>query len=159
MNNLRHLSLAVVFVVAAHIGHAQFNPADPISRIAFGSCSHQNDADQMWPDVLAMKPQLWIWGGDNIYGDTHDMEAMRKKYDLQKAAEGYWKLRRFCPIIGTWDDHDYGVNDGGKNFNKKKESKDLFMEFMDVSPRDPMRTHEGVYSSYTFGTGKKENKK
>lgn len=159
MNKLRYLLSAWLIAVLTQGLHAQkFDPTDVISRIAFGSCSHQNDADQMWPDVLAIKPQLWIWGGDNIYGDTHDMEAMRKMYDLQKAAEGYWKLRRTCPIIGTWDDHDYGTNDGGKNFNKKKESKDLFMEFLDVNPRDPMRTHEGVYSSYTFGSGKKKVK-
>ncbi len=63
-----------------------------------------------------------------------------------------------CPIIGTWDDHDYGINDGGKDFPKKKESKELMLSFLDVPAGDPMRKHEGVYSSHTYGSGKQKVK-
>ena len=47
--------------------------------IAFGSCSRQDLADkQLWKEVLETKPDYWVWTGDNIYGDTRDMNAMRE---------------------------------------------------------------------------------
>lgn len=53
-----------------------------LTRVAFGSCSKE-DSTQLWAEVVKQKPQLWIWLGDNIYGDTHDMKLMRSKYDHQ----------------------------------------------------------------------------
>jgi len=84
--------------------------------IAFGSCSRQYISNQRWLDILNSDPDIWIWLGDNIYGDTHDMDLMAEKYAYQKADSGYQLLLKSgVQIIGTWDDHDYGVNDGGKN--------------------------------------------
>src|SRR5688572_17679026 len=82
-----------------------------LQTIAFGSCSHEDDSTQLWDDIAARKPDLWIWMGDNIYGDTHDMSLLKKKYDIQKARPDYQRLLKTCPVIGTWDDHDYGIND------------------------------------------------
>jgi len=112
----------------------------------------------MWTEIAAQKPQLCILLGDNIYGDTHDMMWMRTQYDQQKNLPGYQLLMKTCPIIGTWDDHDYGKNDGGKHYVKKKESKDEFMRFLDIPAEDPMRSHEGVYSAYTYGPQGKQVK-
>lgn len=123
----------------------------PLTRIAFGSCSNEEIHFEMWSDIVAQKPQLCILLGDNIYGDTHDMKWMRVQYDSQKNMPSYQQLLKTCPVIGTWDDHDYGTNDGGKYYAKKKESKEEFMRFMDIPADDPMRTHEGVYSSHTYG--------
>lgn len=122
--------------------------------IAFGSCSKQYNPNQRWVDIHNNDPDICIWLGDNIYGDTHDMDFMAEKYAHQKADTGYQLLLKSrAKIIGTWDDHDYGVNDGGKNYSKKKESKDLFMDFMDISEDNPIRTHEGVYQSYDYTFG------
>jgi len=135
--------------------HAQ--TTTPLTRIAFGSCS-RDELKQLWPDVVAQKPQLWIWGGDNIYGDSHDASVLRSKYDAQKREAGYQALLSTCPVIGTWDDHDYGVNDGGKFFSKKEESKAELLRFLDVPANDPVRSHPGVYTAYTYGTGKQKIK-
>lgn len=147
----------VVFLlcIAALTGYAQ-NKSKTLDVIAFGSCSHEDDSVQLWDDIIAQKPDLWIWMGDNIYGDTHDMTLMKKKYDMQKARPDYQRLLKACPVVGTWDDHDYGINDGGKNFSKKGESKNLALEFLDVPKNAAVRKHEGIYDSYTYGpAGKK----
>ena len=92
--------------------------------IAFGSCSKQYNPNQLWLDILENDPDIWIWLGDNIYGDTHDMDLMAEKYAHQKADTGYQLLiKSGTHIIGTWDDHDYGVNDSGRNYARKEESK------------------------------------
>jgi len=53
-------------------------------------------------------------------------------------------------IIGEWDDHDYGVNDAGKNHSKRDESKELLLDFLEVSDSDKIRSHDGVYSDYDY---------
>ncbi len=154
----KRISIAVFFItlffsLLLSAGHGQ-----TITRIAFGSCSISDSPQQMWGDILQQKPQLCIWLGDNIYGDTHDMNEMNANYYKQKSHPDYQKLITQCPIIGTWDDHDYGVNDGGKNFSKKKESKEAMLSFFDVPQQDEVRKHEGVYSAHTYGSGDKKVK-
>ena len=105
----------------------------------------------MWPFVLQNKPQLWIWLGDNIYGDTEDMSLMKQKYDLQKSNPDYKKLRSTCPVIGIWDDHDYGLNDGGKEYTKRAESQQRMLEFLDEPTGSPRWKREGAYASYVYG--------
>jgi alkaline phosphatase D len=136
---------------------AQAQNTTPLTRIAFGSCS-RHELKQLWPDVVAQRPQLWIWGGDNIYGDSHYASVLRTKYDAQKREPGYQLLLNTCPVIGTWDDHDYGVNDGGRYFSKKEESKAELLRFLDVPANDPVRSHPGVYTAYTYGAGKQKIK-
>lgn len=99
-----------------------------------------------------------MWVGDNIYGDTHNMDTLRMQYNMQKNRADYQKMIQRFPIIGTWDDHDYGVNDGGKFFSKRKESKERMLEFLDVPAQADVRKHEGVYQSFIYGTGKKKIK-
>jgi alkaline phosphatase D len=127
------------------------DPVNGSTVIAFGSCSRQNIPNQRWNEVLKHQPALWIWLGDNIYGDTHDMQVMKDKYEQQKSYPGYQELlRSSTEIIGTWDDHDYGVNDGGRNYSQKEESKKLSLEFLEVPSDNPVWNHQGVYQSYQY---------
>ena len=41
-------------------------------------------------------------------------------------------------IIGVWDDHDYGINDGGDNFVFKHQNRDIFLDFIG-EPKDSVR--------------------
>lgn len=129
-----------------------------LTTIALGSCNRQDLPQDMWEHILVQKPQLWVWLGDNIYGDSEDMSVMKAKYMRQKYAPEYVAFRKQLPIIGTWDDHDFGVNDGGKEFGKRAESQELMLDFLDVPQDAPVRTQAGVYQSYTFGPKGKEVK-
>lgn len=120
------------------------------TMIAFGSCSHEFDTIQMWNNVIAHKPQAWIWMGDNIYGDTKDMAVMKGKYDMQKQRSSYQKLINTTDIYGIWDDHDYGENDGGIEYLMKDESKTLMLDFLDIPVDATIRTRPGAYQSYTI---------
>jgi alkaline phosphatase D len=138
---------------AENSGIQDAGEAKPSNRtiVAFGSCSKQYIPNQRWTDILKQDPDIWIWLGDNIYGDTHDMDVMKEKYADQKSDTGYQMLLRSqVKIIGTWDDHDYGVNDGGRYYSKKEESKKLFMDFLDIPPDHPINDHDGVYQSYEY---------
>ena len=79
------------------------------------------------------------------------MDTLRAKYNRQKANLVYQQLRQSTPIIGVWDDHDYGVNDGGKEYPKRKESQQVMLDFLDVPTDSPLRKQEGGYSVHTYG--------
>lgn len=115
--------------------------------IAFGSCNKQNVENVLWDPILLNNPKIWIWGGDIIYADTRDMSKLKSEYDKQRNNSGYKKLIESTKVIGTWDDHDYGLNDGGLEFDKKEESQQLFLDFMGISKTDKRRQREGVYAS------------
>lgn len=116
--------------------------------VAFGSCNKQYLAQPLWQDIAQNNPDLWVWLGDNIYGDTQNMALMKSKYDQQLKNPGYKALIENVKVVGTWDDHDYGVNDGGAEFPKKKESQQLMLDFLGYPSNSPARQQEGVYNSY-----------
>jgi alkaline phosphatase D len=133
----------------AAAGFADTNRAPAV--IAFGSCAHQSRAQDFWQPILEAKPDLFIFAGDNIYADTEDMARMRQKYSMLQAQPGFKSLRELCPVLATWDDHDYGRNDAGAEYPMKKESRGLFFEVFDVPADSPRRSHEGVYDASIWG--------
>jgi alkaline phosphatase D len=42
-------------------------------------------------------------------------------------------------IIGVWDDHDYGINDGGQEFHQKHEIRKMFLDAIDEPLDTPRR--------------------
>jgi alkaline phosphatase D len=118
--------------------------------LVFASCNDQNRKQPLWKPIIENHPSLFIWGGDNIYADTDDMSKMKNDYDKVWANPDYASLAEKTTIIGTWDDHDYGINDGGVEWGKKEEAKNLFLDFLKVPEDDIRRNREGVYTSETF---------
>ncbi|WPP49602.1 alkaline phosphatase D family protein [Catalinimonas niigatensis] len=130
---------------------ARIDSSAVLTTIAFGSCNRQDLPQPLWQPIIANDPDLWVWLGDNIYGDTQDMEAMKAMYVQQKQQPDYQNLYERVPVVGIWDDHDYGINDGGKFYHKKQESRDLMLDFLDVDNGASIRQREGGYQSYIFG--------
>jgi alkaline phosphatase D len=136
---------------ASYVPRDTSRVAAPLTTIAFGSCNREDKEQPLWSVIVQNQPQLWIWLGDNIYGDTEDMEVLQAKYYRQKGNPGYQLLEVSTPVIGIWDDHDYGVNDGGKEYPKKKQSQQLMLDFLNEPRNSPRRKQEGAYASYTYG--------
>jgi alkaline phosphatase D len=123
----------------------------PLSRIGFGSCAHQDRPQPIWGPIVAARPELFLLLGDSIYADTEDIKEMRALYARFADLPGFKKLRATCPVLGTWDDHDYGADDAGAEYPRKKESQQAFLDFLDVPKDSPRRTQEGVYDAAVFG--------
>ena len=127
-------------------------PSDKlVSRILFGSCTKQDRPMPIFQTIVKQSPDLFIFLGDNIYGDTEDMDVLRAKYAKLDSNAGFSKLRSLCPILATWDDHDYGVNDGGASYAKRVESQRIFVDFWKDPKDSPRRQRPGVYDSRSFG--------
>ena len=125
---------------------------DSVVTIAFGSCNKTDEPNVFWDDILACNPDIWLWGGDIVYADTEDMDELRALYNEQNSLPAYQELRKAVPISGVWDDHDYGVNDGGAEYPKKKESQQEFLNFMGVAKDDPRRLQEGTYHAFDISS-------
>lgn len=158
----RHLFSCLIF--SSFLAHADDlkhqtlpndNPEMTLSHFAFGSCWKSSHSQKHWKPIIENKPQLWLWLGDNIYGDTDDMNVLRKKYGELSSQEGYRELAASCPILATWDDHDYGKNDAGNDYAKRAESQKVFLEFFNERADSVRHKREGIYTSYYFGPSEK----
>jgi len=139
------LSLALILfcLISVQLCHAQST-----SKIAFGSCSHQDKPLDILANIAAEKPQAMLWLGDNIYGDTDDLEVLQSKYNKLGNNENFKALRANTPFYAIWDDHDFGKNDAGKEFDFKFQSAKAFLDFWQVPETDTRRKQkDGIYHS------------
>lgn len=117
------------------------------TKIAFGSCSHQDDSLQIFQQIVNQKPDFFVFLGDNIYGDTKDMDSLRERYQRLAKNPNYQQLIRNTKILATWDDHDYGWNDIGKYYECKNTSKEIFLNFFNEPKNSDRWNHEGIYTA------------
>ena len=122
-----------------------------LTRIAFGSCADAGRSQPIWDAILARQFDLFVFLGDNIYGDTRDMAVLRAKYAQLAAQPGFARLRAETPVVAIWDDHDFGEDDAGGDYPLKDESRRIFLDFWDEPAGSPRRDRDGVYASYVFG--------
>jgi alkaline phosphatase D len=122
-----------------------------ITTLGFGSCEHEDRPVPIWDTINAARCDAFVLLGDNIYADTSDPVVFRKKYELMAAVPGFAKFRQTTPLFATWDDHDYGINDGGAGFPGAAAAQQAYCEFFQVPATSPLRTTPGVYDCVTLG--------
>jgi len=131
-----------------------------LTRIAFGSCNRETNDQTIWTTIKAENPDLFLFLGDNVYGDpwTSDplfadptMPKMRESYNTLAKSEQFASLRQDVPVMTTWDDHDYGVNDGGAEYLYKDLSQALYLDAWNVAADDERRARDGIHTSRIVG--------
>lgn len=125
--------------------------------IGFGSCLRQEDPQPVWEGVRAIAPDVFVFGGDNVYTDAGlyrlrpEPERIGTAYRRLAEEPGFAALRAGTPLYATWDDHDYGANDAGADYPHKGASKTYFMDFFGIPADSPLRAREGVYDAHWPG--------
>lgn len=151
---MRRLLLALAVLALAPTARAD----DPkvLTRIAFGSCADQDKPLPIFDAMAAAKPDLLVLLGDNMYADLDKKlkvtpDVIREKYKQMEKVPGFARLKAACPMVGTWDDHDYGKNDAGVEWEHKDEAQQALLDFFGVAKDDPRRTRKGVYHAEVYG--------
>lgn len=146
-------SASKVVGVASREGPPALTSGSLVQKIAFGSCIDQSKPQPIWDAILADKPELFIFGGDNVYASTQpwQLDALQSAYRTLAANPGFSQLRKTVPHVAIWDDHDYGLNDGGSEFIHKQASKNAFIDFWQLPNNDPRRSREGLFDALTVG--------
>jgi alkaline phosphatase D len=152
------MKMKLLFLFVLLSSHVIVFAQKNVYTIAFGSCNRESRPQPLWEDIEKDKPDVWIWLGDNIYGDSNDTTVIRAKYNLQLNQPGYKSFASKTKVIGTWDDHDFGKNDGNKTFPIKRESQQLALDFLGEPANSPRRKQEGIYASYNYKAGNKRIK-
>ena len=109
-------------------------------RIAFGSCAMQDKPMPVWSAVVDRDPKVFLFLGDNVYADTGAYKLMPSPRNYEVAYERLKKNPDFnkfllasrargIEVFATWDDHDYGLNDGGADHSERLEAKKAFVDF------------------------------
>lgn len=90
--------------------------------------------DPMWDRVKAEKPDFLVMTGDLVYVDSFEFVERKKATEADLWQRYTDTLRRLpvyhwdtlVPIFCTWDDHDYGTNDGDREFIAREAALKIF---------------------------------
>ncbi len=121
--------------------------------IAFGSCLYQNRPQPIWDQVLAVRPALFIFTGDSLYADADDPETLRARHRQFRANPQVQAIMNSTQVLATWDDHDYGSQDGGAEYPLKALSRELFVDSFRVPPESRARQGPGIYDARMLQLG------
>jgi alkaline phosphatase D len=145
---------ASVFSQKAGLSKTELAAQKTLSRIAFGSCIDQTKPQPIWSAINASKPDLFIFGGDNVYASEQPwrLDKLQSAYAQLAQNAGFAQLRNTTANQAIWDDHDRGLNDGGEDFAHQQASKDEFLKFWNLDANDPRRSRDGLYHSMIYGS-------
>lgn len=124
-----------------------------LTRILVGSCSEETQPIPILAAVARLKPELFLFIGDNVYGDATagdmSLPELKQAYADLSINAYFSAFNMSTPLLATWDDHDYAAGDGGSDFPGKARSEQLFEAFW----RDASLggDHPGVYGARVFG--------
>jgi alkaline phosphatase D len=97
------------------------------------------------------KPSFMLWLGDNWY--TRDVDYLSEwglwyRASRDRAMPALQKFLKSMPHIATWDDHDFGPNDIGKNYILKNTSREIWKNYW-CNPSYG-ENDQGIYTMYSW---------
>jgi alkaline phosphatase D len=109
-------------------------------RIALGSCYWAPDPEEpprarpnpdygIFTAMAAMRPDLMLWLGDNVYlrdMDTSTRTGLLSRYAHNRALPELQPLLASTHQYAIWDDHDFGPNDSDRSYRDKQISREVF---------------------------------
>ena len=116
-------------------------------KIGLGSCNNQNYPTPAWNSIENENLDAFFFLGDNVYGDipSGELDYLKESYELFGSVLPAWLKETELLVI--WDDHDFGLNDGGASYKYRSQSQKLFNDFWNIPQADERRSREGIYFS------------
>lgn len=128
------------------------------TKVLVASCmttTYNEIGNIIWPQAFAHKPDIVFLIGDNLYADVHAGIYFGNIIDTPPAH--LWdkhvehamtmklsRMKNLVPTMTTWDDHDYGVNDGDRSYKYKTKSKVIYQTFFPVEENKIVKKGVGV---------------
>lgn len=118
-------------------------------KYGLGSCLDQDLDQSIWGSIEKKNIDGFIFLGDNVYGDqsSGELDKLKRAYKKQKNKIPSWLNQK--KVLAIWDDHDYGKNDGGKEYIYKEEAEQIFLDFWNIPQDDIRRNRPGLYFEKT----------
>jgi alkaline phosphatase D len=148
---MKCITICIFFLITISSTVATKQVSDVPIKILFGSCLHQDKPQPIWQAMNQERADLFVLLGDNVYGDTEDMQELKAKYAKQWATSGMQTMLANTLTIGIWDDHDFGENDAGAEYPQKEASRQIMLDYFNVPKDSPRRTRvDGIYTSHVL---------
>ena len=113
----------------------RFRTALPAGRrgvvtAAFASCANAS-AEPVWQRMGLLGVDQLFLCGDTPYVDVADLSTIRAKHRAFLETPFMAELIRRTPTAGTWDDHDFGLNNGNgvSTADRKANTRRGFVEY------------------------------
>ena len=118
--------------------------------IAFGSCHKVNDpnSDIILTSIANLNPDAFIWLGDMVYGKDGNPKHLSRRFKKLKSKSSYQNLLQSTAVYGIWDDHDYGLNNAGRDYKHKDRSRADLFNFLNVPKDNQAYKRNGAYQCY-----------
>ncbi len=128
--------------------------------ISCTSDSYQELQKKQWKQIQDQKPDMLFLIGDNVYVDISPLKILTdinesdiwSRYVDTRNNLDIYKMQNLIPTFATWDDHDYGVNNGDARFPLKDVSKKVFRLFFPMGENAILTSGPGVASSLKIDT-------
>lgn len=150
---LRPYVLAARDLPAAPPGRALPASDAVLTTIAFGSCQTAERDIPILDRIVAERPQLMVYMGDNVYGDANagdmSLPELRTQYARMSERAEFQRLRAAAPMLATWDDHDMAWNDGGRDFTGRGMAQRIFERFWGMD--NAFMGQDGIWHARAFG--------
>lgn len=141
-------------LLAGNDGTCSFKTALPPGRngvftAAFLSCS-DGTSEPVYERMSILGVDALVLGGDTPYVDSGTLNTVRQIHRIFLTRPSIAALLRNTSTTATWDDHDFGLNNGnGATFGGKAVTRQVFVEYR---AHDQYGTGtEGVYNKVDFG--------
>lgn len=134
------------------IPYRSLDTSKDLTLIGLGSCSDQNFPEPIWKTIKQANPQLFIMMGDNVYASKKENKPIVDQYIKMNQIPEYRDVRESIPFLATWDDHDFGQNDGGADNPEKDEARRVFLNYWSYLKFTMPKDQQGIYHSRIIGT-------
>lgn len=118
---------------------------------AFISCVNDT-TDALWTEMANHNLDLLCLAGDTPYVDTGNLASIRSKHRHFLQRPTLVPLLGKTSVVGTWDDHDFGLNNGNgvNTASRKVNTRRGFVEYR-VHDQYGNGSDEGIYHKTDMG--------
>ena len=97
---------------------------------AFIACVNK-DTKPVWQEIDKLPVDALVLAGDTPYIDVSELNVIRSKHRAFLQTPELAQIGKDTSVLGNWDDHDFGVNNGnGKSFEEHKaKTRKGFLEY------------------------------
>ncbi|MFK8139025.1 MAG: alkaline phosphatase D family protein [Bdellovibrionales bacterium] len=137
------VSLFVVFFINFYA-----KASETSFEMVFGSCLNQRGDLSIMDEVLGENASYFISLGDmpySAYGESNPMGALQIAFDELEKTNFFPQLFEKFKVLGMWDDHDYGLNDGGRENPIQDKAQDAYLRLFRTNPQDKRFQRKGLY--------------
>ena len=145
----------------------QWREDAPEFTVALGSCAYMNEPEvdrpgtpyggnfEIFTSIGNKKPDIMLWGGDNIYlreADWDSKTGIYHRYTMTRQQKELQPLMANSQNFAIWDDHDFGPNDADRSYYFKHQTLEAFKDFWaNKSYGNNPEQNNGNFSTFNWG--------